>query len=92
MGVLIKNAEALESFEKVDTLVFDKTGTLTEGRPVLDVIEREMQFVRLVQRDLEDARHDLQRACEAAGRCKENGEVGGRDAAVGNVSTTSAFQ
>ncbi len=34
-GVLIKNAEALERFEKVDTLVVDKTGTLTEGKPAL---------------------------------------------------------
>jgi len=34
-GVLIKNAEALEVFEKVDTLVVDKTGTLTEGKPRL---------------------------------------------------------
>ncbi|MGN7751728.1 copper-transporting P-type ATPase [Sinorhizobium sp. 22678] len=33
LGVLIKNAEALERFEKVDTLVVDKTGTLTEGKP-----------------------------------------------------------
>jgi Cu+-exporting ATPase len=33
VGVLIKNAEALERFETVDTLVVDKTGTLTEGRP-----------------------------------------------------------
>jgi Cu+-exporting ATPase len=33
VGVLIKNAEALERFEKVDTLVVDKTGTLTEGKP-----------------------------------------------------------
>jgi Cu+-exporting ATPase len=32
-GVLIENAEALERFEKVDTLVVDKTGTLTEGKP-----------------------------------------------------------
>ncbi len=32
-GILIKNAEALETFEKVDTLVIDKTGTLTEGKP-----------------------------------------------------------
>ena len=32
-GVLIKNADALERFEKVDTLVVDKTGTLTEGKP-----------------------------------------------------------
>ena len=35
MGVLIKNAEALEVMQKVDTLVVDKTGTLTEGRPEL---------------------------------------------------------
>ena len=33
IGVLIKNAEALERMEKVDTLVVDKTGTLTEGKP-----------------------------------------------------------
>jgi Cu+-exporting ATPase len=32
-GVLIKNAEALETLEKIDTIVFDKTGTLTEGKP-----------------------------------------------------------
>jgi len=38
MGVLIKNAEALERFEKVDTLIVDKTGTLTEGKPRLVAI------------------------------------------------------
>jgi Cu+-exporting ATPase len=37
-GVLIKNAEALEIFERVDTLVVDKTGTLTEGRPRLAAV------------------------------------------------------
>ena len=44
-GVLIKNAEALEVLEKIDTLVVDKTGTLTEGKPrlisVIPVRERE---------------------------------------------------
>jgi Cu+-exporting ATPase len=41
-GVLIRNAEALERFEKVDTLVVDKTGTLTEGRPrVIAVVPAE---------------------------------------------------
>ena len=45
-GVLIKNAEALEVLEKVDTLVVDKTGTLTEGKP---------QVFSLLQR-LDDAR------------------------------------
>jgi Cu+-exporting ATPase len=39
MGVLIKNAEALEIMEKVDTLVIDKTGTLTEGKPRLVTIQ-----------------------------------------------------
>ena len=37
-GVLIKNAEALERFETIDTLVVDKTGTLTEGRPAVTAI------------------------------------------------------
>ena len=42
LGVLIKNAEALERMEKVDTLVVDKTGTLTEGRPsVVDIASAE---------------------------------------------------
>tara|TARA_R110000787_G_scaffold189852_2_gene301429 strand:- start:9167 stop:10471 length:1305 start_codon:yes stop_codon:yes gene_type:complete len=38
-GILIKNAEALETFEKVDTVVVDKTGTLTLGRPELIHVE-----------------------------------------------------
>ncbi len=38
-GVLLKNAEALQLLEKVDTLVIDKTGTLTEGKPILVHIE-----------------------------------------------------
>jgi len=37
-GVLIRDAEALELMEKVDTLVIDKTGTLTEGRPSVQVV------------------------------------------------------
>jgi P-type Cu+ transporter len=52
-GVLIKNAEALEVLEKVDTLVVDKTGTLTEGKPTLTTIValgwlEEPTLVRLV--------------------------------------------
>ncbi|WP_296744655.1 heavy metal translocating P-type ATPase [Mesorhizobium sp.] len=38
-GVLVKNAEALQALEQVDTLVIDKTGTLTEGKPTLVGIE-----------------------------------------------------
>jgi len=37
-GVLIKNAEALEILEKVDTLVVDKTGTITEGKPSVEAV------------------------------------------------------
>ena len=43
-GVLIKNAEALEIMEKVDTLVVDKTGTLTEGKPKLVAVQAEEGF------------------------------------------------
>jgi Cu+-exporting ATPase len=38
LGILIKNAEALERMEKVDTLVVDKTGTLTKGKPKVVVV------------------------------------------------------
>jgi Cu+-exporting ATPase len=52
-GVLIKNAEALETLQKVDTLALDKTGTLTQGKPeLMSVIavggETEERVVRLV--------------------------------------------
>ena len=43
-GVLIKNAEALERMEKVDTVVVDKTGTLTEGRPSVTAIRAAAGF------------------------------------------------
>jgi len=45
-GVLIKNAEALERFEKVDTLIVDKTGTLTEGKPKLVAVLPEPGFAK----------------------------------------------
>lgn len=44
-GILIKNAEALEIMEKVDTLVVDKTGTLTEGKPQLTSVHTVNDFV-----------------------------------------------
>ena len=39
VGVLIRNAEALETLEKVDTLLVDKTGTLTEGKPAVQTVK-----------------------------------------------------
>lgn len=44
VGVLIKNAEALERFETIDTLIVDKTGTLTEGKPKLVAVMAEIGF------------------------------------------------
>ena len=44
LGVLIRNAEALERLERVDTLVLDKTGTLTEGRPRVVGVEPALGF------------------------------------------------
>ena len=51
-GILIKNAEALETFQKVDTIALDKTGTLTQGKPELTNVvafggETEERVVRL---------------------------------------------
>jgi len=46
-GVLIRNAEALETFERVDTLVLDKTGTLTQGKPRLVTVEGGDALLRL---------------------------------------------
>ncbi len=60
-GVLIKNAEALERFEKIDTLVVDKTGTLTEGKPrVTDV----RPTAELAENDLLRLAASLERASE----------------------------
>jgi P-type Cu+ transporter len=60
-GVLIKNAEALERMEKVDTLVVDKTGTLTEGKPKVVMVvpaagldeERALQLAASLERGSE---------------------------------------
>ena len=60
-GVLIKNAEALELLEKVDTLVVDKTGTLTEGKPRLTTV---VPLAGWSERDLLRLAASLERASE----------------------------
>ena len=75
-GVLIKNAEALEILEKVDTLVIDKTGTLTEGKPrVVSVVggrgQGENELVGLVASLEQGSEHPLGAAVVAA--AKERG-------------------
>jgi P-type Cu+ transporter len=70
-GVLIKNAEALERMEKVDTLVVDKTGTLTEGRPAVTAVlpapgYDEAQVVRLAASVEKASEHPLAAAVVTA--------------------------
>jgi len=63
-GVLIKNAEALEALEKVDTIVFDKTGTLTEGRPRVVLISTVGNPPTVSREDLLRLAASLERASE----------------------------
>ena len=72
-GVLIKNAEALERMEKVNTLVVDKTGTLTEGRPsVTDIVTHDAtampknELLRLAAGVERASEHPLAQAIETA--------------------------
>lgn len=74
-GVLIKNAEALEIFAKVDTLVLDKTGTLTEGKPRLMSVTAEgipePDLLRLAASLEQASEHPLAGAVIAAGKEKK---------------------
>jgi P-type Cu+ transporter len=63
-GVLIKNAEALETLERVDTIVFDKTGTLTEGKPKVVAISPECSPPKISGDELLRLAASLERASE----------------------------
>jgi len=85
-GVLVKNAEALEILERVDTLVVDKTGTLTEGKPRLVSIVSasgldESELLRLAASLEQASEHPL--AAATVGAARERGL---------NLSSTQAFQ
>ncbi|KZD06209.1 heavy metal translocating P-type ATPase [Oceanibaculum pacificum] len=72
-GVLIKNAEALERMEKVDTVIVDKTGTLTEGRPKVTAIRTqggfgEDELLRLLASLEQGSEHPLAAAIVTAAR------------------------
>ena len=89
-GVLIKNAEALERMEKIDTLVVDKTGTLTEGKPKVVAVKPlagfdEAQVLRLAASVERGSEHPLAAAIVAAAQERniELGAVDGFDAPAG---------
>ncbi len=67
LGILIKNAEALENFRKIDFVVFDKTGTLTEGKPkVTDIVtfnnHKENEVLRVAASGEKKSEHPLAEA------------------------------
>jgi Cu+-exporting ATPase len=72
-GVLIRNAAALETLEKVDTLVIDKTGTLTEGKPKLVTLEsadgrEDLEMLRLLASLEKASEHPLAGAIVAGAK------------------------
>jgi len=93
-GVLIKNAEALERMEKVDTLVVDKTGTLTEGKPSVTAIVpaagfQQNEILRLAASVERSSEHPLADAIVRAARQRELelGAVEGFDSPSGKGAT-----
>ncbi|CUR59847.1 Silver exporting P-type ATPase [metagenome] len=83
MGVLIKNAEALERMEKVDTVVVDKTGTLTEGKPAVTAVEladgytghTQTELLRLAAAVENASEHPLARAIVDEARARHGGRL-----------------
>ncbi|MBX3595244.1 MAG: heavy metal translocating P-type ATPase [Sphingomonas sp.] len=93
-GVLIKNAEALERFEKIDTLIVDKTGTLTEGRPAVTLVlpapgQNEAELLRLAASVERASEHPLGEAIVRAAdeRGLRLAEVAAFDAPIGRGVT-----
>jgi P-type Cu+ transporter len=89
-GLLIKNAEALERMEKIDTLVVDKTGTLTEGKPKVVAIAAadgftEADVLRLAASVEQASEHPLAAAIVAAAQARGLGlsKVMGFDSPTG---------
>jgi Cu+-exporting ATPase len=76
MGVLLRNAEALELLEQVDTIVVDKTGTLTEGKPTLTTVAAQPGFeenllLALVASLEQVSEHPLAAAIVGAARARD---------------------
>jgi len=75
LGVLVRNAEALEVMEKVDTVVVDKTGTLTEGKPTVSAVAalpsfKEEELVRYAAAVEKGSEHPLAAAIVRAGEVR----------------------
>ena len=89
-GVLIKNAEAIERMEKVDTLVVDKTGTLTEGKPRLTNVIPDAGFTEqelLTAAAAVEAHSEHPLAAAIVRGAKERGIEPGRGRRISNPTT-----
>jgi Cu+-exporting ATPase len=64
----VRNAEALQALEKIDTVVVDKTGTLTEGKPRVEAFEGDLEALRLGASLEQGSEHPLAAAVVAAAR------------------------
>jgi Cu+-exporting ATPase len=83
-GILIKDAEALEVFEKVDTIVVDKTGTLTAGKPeLIEIVAAEDKsdedVLSLAAAVEQSSEHPLAGAIVAAAKARQASVVSSRD-------------
>jgi Cu+-exporting ATPase len=72
MGILFRNAEAIETIQSVDTLIVDKTGTLTEGKPVLVTVATSIDAAGSVDGELSTSQRDLLRIAAALERGSEH--------------------
>jgi Cu+-exporting ATPase len=100
-GILIRDAEALEAFERIDTIVIDKTGTLTEGKPKLSSIVTapdvdENTLLRLSASVEQPSEHPLARAIIEAAKARglpldqvSNFDARPGKGAIGNVGGKS---
>src|SRR5207302_7250855 len=85
LGILIRNGEALERAEKIDTVVFDKTGTITEGRPRVTRVElvdgswSEAELLRLAASAERASEHALAAAIVEAARDRDISLAEARD-------------
>ncbi len=76
-GILIKNAEALEKMDKVDTLIIDKTGTITEGKPSVESVvvfpgTEEENVIALIASLNQPSEHPLAEAIVRYGKLKQS--------------------
>jgi P-type Cu+ transporter len=106
-GILIKDAESLETLHRIDTLVIDKTGTLTEGKPVVTDVRGDRDVLRLAAAVERASGHPLAAAVVAAAGAVElptvsqieavpgqgvTGMVDGQRIAVGNATLVAPFR